>query len=175
MTNSDLLRDVHNSFHRAEMFHMDDTVSSAQDADGEAPHHFIAYSLIHGHLYELDGLQPAPVDHGSCSDYGVQLQKVLQARMARYAADEVHFNLLALTRDPLAGDGAGLSVDERIYEEERREMRRREIEMRRHNFASAVVETIRLALRNKTPEEVDALICKGQQRTKDRRERQRKR
>ncbi|KAF7538890.1 hypothetical protein G7Z17_g12545 [Cylindrodendrum hubeiense] len=62
LSNSDLIREVHNSFARSSPF-VDETQKTGEAEDA---FHFIAYTHINGTLYELDGLQPAPIAHGSC-------------------------------------------------------------------------------------------------------------
>ncbi|CCG84177.1 protein of unknown function [Taphrina deformans PYCC 5710] len=169
MTNSDLLRTVHNSFSRSEMFHQENDPLDGES--GEAPHHFVAYSRIDGRLYELDGLRPSPIDHGPCpAQMGTKLQEVIGERVARYAADEVHFNLLALTRDPLAADGAHLSDHERTMALQNRDTRDREVELRRHNFATAILEMTRQLLKNKSRVELDGIIHNARATNKRKRE-----
>lgn len=139
------------------MFHQE--ADPRDKESGESPHHFVAYSRINGRLYELDGLQPAPIDHGPCPpQMGQRLQEVIGERMSRYAADEVHFNLLALTRDPLADDGRHLSAEERSLALQARAVRDKEVELRRHNFAAAVMEVTRQLLKGKSTSEVEHLI-----------------
>ena len=38
-------------------------LSSVRAMDSET-FHFVSYVPIHGHLFELDGLKPHPIDHG---------------------------------------------------------------------------------------------------------------
>merc|ERR1712000_574492 len=64
LSNSDLIREVHNSFARSSPF-ADET--APKGGESEDVFHFIAYSAINGKLYELDGLQPAPISHGDCT------------------------------------------------------------------------------------------------------------
>lgn len=171
MTNSELLRTVHNSFSRSEMFHQDNDDDLARRDEAEAPYHFISYSNINGNLYELDGLKPAPINHGDCQgDFGGKLQKVLETRIARYPANEIHFNLLGLTRDPMADGGPQLTEYERHQELEKKEIRRKEIEMRRHGFAGAIVEIAKILLKSKSPTEVEQIIKKGKESTNNKRQ-----
>ncbi|KYK59731.1 ubiquitin carboxyl-terminal hydrolase 2 [Drechmeria coniospora] len=97
LSNSDLIREVHNSFARSVPF-ADETGRTGAPADA---FHFIAYTHINGTLYELDGLQPAPITHGPCDadSFPAQLVAVLQRRISRYDATEIRFNLLAMCRD----------------------------------------------------------------------------
>ncbi|XP_075447107.1 ubiquitin carboxyl-terminal hydrolase isozyme L3 isoform X2 [Ascaphus truei] len=65
---------------RAKFLEKDESIrvtheSSAQEGQSEAPSiddkvdlHFIAFVHIEGHLYELDGRKPFPVNHGQTSD-----------------------------------------------------------------------------------------------------------
>ena len=110
------------------MFEFDEQLSKKDDA-----YHFVAYVPINGRLYELDGLQDGPLDHGSCdqNDWLKSARPVVQKRINRqvchlvgqyrgeesvllfcsYAADEIHFNLLAI-----------VSEKKRLYEREMSEL-----------------------------------------------------
>ncbi len=103
LSNSELIRDVHNSFARASPF-ADETRRAARDpSEAEDAFHFVAYTAVGGTLYELDGLQPAPISHGACGADGEQfaarVMEVLRRRVARYSDGEIRFNLLAVVRD----------------------------------------------------------------------------
>ncbi|KAI9250876.1 hypothetical protein EDC94DRAFT_622724 [Helicostylum pulchrum] len=64
-------------------------------------YHFIAYTPIHGALYELDGLSRGPVNLGACDDnnWTNQANEAIQRRMQGYGDSELHFSLMALTKD----------------------------------------------------------------------------
>ncbi|KAG9381326.1 Ubiquitin carboxyl-terminal hydrolase [Pyrenophora tritici-repentis] len=98
LSNSDLIRETHNSFARSSPF-VDETQRTATEDDDVF--HFIAYTSINNTLYELDGLQPAPISHGPCKpqDFPAKVIPVLQRRIARYPATEIRFNLMACCRD----------------------------------------------------------------------------
>ncbi|KAI0118494.1 ubiquitinyl hydrolase [Hypoxylon sp. NC0597] len=133
LSNSELIRDVHNSFARSSPF-VDET--QRQGGETEDAFHFVAYTPIDGTLYELDGLQPAPISHGSCSteDFPTKVIEVLQRRIARYDMSEIRFNLMAMVRDRRVtareiGDPEMLAREER----KRRDWQF-ENALRRHNF-----------------------------------------
>ena len=96
--NSDVLREVHNSFARPEPF-LHEEVKSSKD-DGEDVYHFIAYVPCQGKVYELDGLKQGPILLGEVADaadgwWGVA-KPVIEARMNRYSQSETHFALLSI-------------------------------------------------------------------------------
>lgn len=143
LSNSELIRDVHNSFARSSPF-VDET-QRRPDEEGEDAFHFIAYSSINGTLYELDGLQPAPISHGACSqaDFPKKVMDVLQRRVARYDATEIRFNLLAMVRD-LRIRAREIGDYELLAREERkREDWRFENALRRHNFVGFAGEVLK--------------------------------
>uniref|UniRef100_A0A8C2ZYQ5 Ubiquitin carboxyl-terminal hydrolase n=1 Tax=Cyclopterus lumpus TaxID=8103 RepID=A0A8C2ZYQ5_CYCLU len=63
LSNSEVIRQVHNSFARQQMFEFD-AKSSAKDEDA---FHFVSYVPVNGRLYELDGLREGPIDLGTCN------------------------------------------------------------------------------------------------------------
>lgn len=63
LSNSDDIREAHNSFRSANPIVHEDR---EDDEKGDA-FHFIAYLPIQGELYELDGLKPGPIRLGPCS------------------------------------------------------------------------------------------------------------
>nr|POE61072.1 ubiquitin carboxyl-terminal hydrolase 2 [Quercus suber] len=151
LSNSDLIRDVHNSFARSSPFVSDETRMATEDDD---VYHFIAYTSINSTLYELDGLQPAPIRHGdegACPSeiFADAVVPVLQRRIERYPATEIRFNLLAICEDLRirareVGDQETLAREER----KRREWRW-ENALRRHNFVGFVGEVMKGVTRKK--------------------------
>ncbi|KAK5752618.1 hypothetical protein LTS12_017281 [Elasticomyces elasticus] len=145
LSNSDLIRSVHNSFARSSPFASDETRLATGDDD---VYHFIAYTSINSTLYELDGLQPAPIRHGDpgacpAEIFADAVVPVLQRRIERYPATEIRFNLLAMCQDLRvrareAGDMEGLA-----REEEKRREWRWENALRRHNFVGFVGEVMK--------------------------------
>jgi ubiquitin carboxyl-terminal hydrolase L5 len=148
LSNSELIRDVHNSFARSSPF-VDETQRTATDDDDV--YHFIAYTCINGKLYELDGLQPAPISHGECTpdSFPEAVIPVLQRRIGRYPAHEIRFNLLAMVRD-LRIRAKEMQDQEGIDREERkREAWLWENSLRRHNFIGFVGEVLKGVVRDK--------------------------
>ena len=121
LSNSEEIRSVHNSFSRQNLFEFDQKTASKEDD----VFHFVSYVPIKGRLYELDGLKAGPVgklpavfrrhndhvsysmphsDHGAIPSDGDWLnlaRPVIEQRMARYQAGEIHFNLMAVVQDKL--------------------------------------------------------------------------
>lgn len=148
LSNSELIRDVHNSFARASPF-VDETQRTATEDDDV--YHFIAYSCIDGQLYEIDGLQPAPISHGTCTPatFPDTVIPVLQRRIARYPAHEIRFNLLAMVRD-LRIRARELGDQEEVErQEKKREAWMWENALRRHNFIGFVGEVLKGVVREK--------------------------
>jgi ubiquitin carboxyl-terminal hydrolase L5 len=152
LSNSELIRDVHNSFAKSSPF-VDET--GPRDATGEEDvYHFIAYTSINDVLYELDGLQPAPISHGPCSfsQFPDRVIPVLQDRIGRYPEGEIRFNLLAMVGDlriraQKIGDVEGL-----MREEAKRSEWRFENSLRRHNFVGFAAEVLKGVVRDKLKE-----------------------
>ncbi|KAL8300674.1 hypothetical protein RB593_010150 [Gaeumannomyces tritici] len=152
LSNSELIRGVHNSFARSSPF-ADETQRAGADDDADDAFHFVAYTAVGGTLYELDGLQPAPISHGRCGsggdEFANKVMEVLRRRVARYEASEIRFNLLAMVRD-LRIQAAQLDDDE-AAETERRKRRAWRIEnsLRRHNFVGFAGEVLKGVVRSK--------------------------
>jgi len=95
LSNSDLIREVHNSFSRQQIVEYDGSSEKSEEA-----YHFIGYVPIDGKLYELDGLKSGPIDHGAFKgDWLDAARPVIQKRISKYASGEIHFNLLAIVTD----------------------------------------------------------------------------
>ncbi|KAI8627710.1 ubiquitin carboxyl-terminal hydrolase [Xylariaceae sp. FL1651] len=177
LSNSELIRDVHNSFAKSSPF-----VDETQHTSGETEDafHFIAYTPINGTLYELDGLQPAPISHGPCAagDFPAKVMDVLQRRIARYDMSEIRFNLMAMVRDLRVrareiGDREALE-----REEQKRQDWQFENALRRHNFVGFAGAVLKSVVENKLAEGGDAAYEKwiddAKTRTRQRLENKRK-
>jgi ubiquitin carboxyl-terminal hydrolase L5 len=145
LSNSDLIRDTHNSFARSSPFVSDETRVATEDDD---VYHFIAYTSINSTLYEIDGLQPAPIRHGDVGAcpreiFADAVVPVLQSRIARYPQTEIRFNLLAMCED-LRTQAKAIGDQEMLEREERKRREWRwENALRRHNFVGFIGETLK--------------------------------
>ncbi|EPE09686.1 ubiquitin carboxyl-terminal hydrolase 2 [Ophiostoma piceae UAMH 11346] len=159
LSNDELIREVHNSFAKSSPF-VDETQRPSDPSDADDVFHFIAYTATKGHLYELDGLQPAPIDHGPCDEnnaveFAERAIAAVQRRIARYGADEIHFNLMAAVRDRrLAARELG---DAELLAAEARKRRDWQFEnaLRRHNFVGFSHEVLEGVVENKLREGAD--------------------
>ncbi|MED6276586.1 ubiquitin carboxyl-terminal hydrolase [Characodon lateralis] len=97
LSNSEVIRQVHNSFARQQMFEFD-AKSSAKDEDA---FHFVSYVPVNGRLYELDGLREGPIDLGTCNqdDWISAVRPVIEKRIQKYSEGEIRFNLMAIVSD----------------------------------------------------------------------------
>uniref|UniRef100_A0A671SR61 Ubiquitin carboxyl-terminal hydrolase n=1 Tax=Sinocyclocheilus anshuiensis TaxID=1608454 RepID=A0A671SR61_9TELE len=125
LSNSEVIRQVHNSFARQQMFEFD-AKSSAKEEDA---FHFVSYVPANGRLYELDGLREGPIDLGVCNedDWISAVRPVIEKRIqkggyyccspcsfmtelgfikaflllnpSRYSEGEIRFNLMAIVSD----------------------------------------------------------------------------
>lgn len=143
LSNSELIRDVHNSFAKSSPF-VDETTRHP-DEGGDDAFHFIAYTPIDGTLYELDGLQPAPISHGPCArdEFPAKVMDVLQRRIARYDAAEIRFNLLAMVRDLRVRAREIGDLELLAREERKRRDWQFENALRRHNFVGFAGEVLK--------------------------------
>jgi ubiquitin carboxyl-terminal hydrolase L5 len=157
LSNSELIRDVHNSFAKSSPF-VDETQRMATEDDDV--YHFIAYTPINGVLYELDGLQPAPIAHGACTfeQFPEKVIPVLQRRIERYPANEIRFNLLAMVRD-LRVRAREIGDQEMLFTEERKRNEWQfENALRRHNFVGFAGEVLKGVIEEKLKEGPDAYV-----------------
>jgi len=137
-----------------------------------------SYTSINGKLYELDGLQPAPISHGACTtqEFPSKIIPVLQRRISRYPQTEIRFNLLACVKDLRIrarefGDEDGL--------EEQEEIRARwlyENSLRRHNFVGFIGELLKGVVKTKLEKdgEYDKWVQEAKDRLVERREKAKK-
>lgn len=99
LSNSETIRKVHNSFARQQLFEFD---STSHKKDKEDVFHFIGYIPYDGRLIELDGLKEGPYDLGPIDNKNDWVESAwphIEKRMQKYAAGEIHFNLMAVVSD----------------------------------------------------------------------------
>jgi ubiquitin carboxyl-terminal hydrolase L5 len=149
LSNSEMIRTVHNSFAKSSPF----VDESARDpnAGSEDVFHFIGYTCHNGKLYELDGLQPSPISHGDCmpDEFPDKIIPVLQRRIERYPAGEIHFNLMALCQDLRVKAHEFQDPDMLAREERKRAQWDFENALRRHNFVGFTAEVLKGVVRMK--------------------------
>lgn len=99
LSNSELIRKVHNSFSRQQIFEFDNLSGKKEKED---VFHFIGYIPYGGRLIELDGLKEGPYDLGPIGDnedWVAIARPHIEKRMQKYSTGEIHFNLMAVVSD----------------------------------------------------------------------------
>ena len=95
---SDAIRTAHNSFARAEPFMSDERPASG---DEDEAFHFVAYVPHGGRVFELDGLQRAPIDVGQVSEgdqWWSTAASEIQRRISQYGAAELRFAVMGVCK-----------------------------------------------------------------------------
>lgn len=185
LSNSDTIREVHNSFARQQVYEIEDKAPSKQ----EDAFHFIAYLPIKGRLYELDGLKEAPIDHGVIPDgidWTTVVQPVLEKRMQKYSQGEIQFNLMAIVSDRklmyekelknlteagMDSDGISYRINELkslIADEERKRLSyKKENVRRKFNYLPLIMELLKtLASEGKLVESIEKQVEKRKNRAR---------
>ncbi|XP_063983046.1 ubiquitin carboxyl-terminal hydrolase isozyme L5 [Diachasmimorpha longicaudata] len=154
LSNSDIIRQVHNSFSRQTLFEFD----SKQASKDDDVFHFVSYIPIDGRLYELDGLKEGPMDLGPCppGDQWVQAARpIIQKRMNKYNEGEIHFNLMAIVSDrkmlyerkkSKCTDLVEIARLQSLIEGENSKSQRYKIEniRRKHNYLPLIMELLKV-------------------------------
>lgn len=152
LSNSEDIRRVHNSFSRQQLFEMEDM----NPKEKEDTYHFVSFVPVGGHLWELDGLQRGPIDHGKieCTNWMDSARPVIQKRMEFFATGEIHFNLLAVCQDKIQKLTKAIANEANEYkrsqltqdmenETRKREQWEKDNLRRRHNWMPFVVEIVK--------------------------------
>ncbi|KAJ1329191.1 ubiquitin carboxyl-terminal hydrolase L5 [Microdochium nivale] len=183
LSNSELIRDVHNSFAKSSPFA--DETQRGNSGEAEDAFHFIAYTHVDGTLYELDGLQPAPISHGALpggssraeETFPQAVMEVLQRRIARYDQSEIRFNLMAMVRDLRLRAQEFGDAEMLAREEAKRRDWQFENALRRHNFVGFAGQVLKGVVEMKLKAgggAYDEWIEEGKKRTRTRLEQRRK-
>lgn len=165
INNSDLIRNVHNSFTPPNPFEVDQDTSSRQGKSDEI-FHFVSFIPYNSKIYELDGLQPSPIDHGPYTDFPKAVTKILQDRINKMVGFGLQkFNLIGIVRDKmdyyqelLESDSIDDSEQFIIAEQLQQEMANRErwaeeISFRRLNLTGLVLTLIKQISSSMTDDE----------------------
>uniref|UniRef100_A0A8C3TMJ7 Ubiquitin carboxyl-terminal hydrolase n=1 Tax=Catharus ustulatus TaxID=91951 RepID=A0A8C3TMJ7_CATUS len=130
LSNSEVIRQVHNSFARQQMFEFD-AKSSAKEEDA---FHFVSYVPVNGRLYELDGLREGPIDLGACH----QDDWISAVRPEEPMDTDQSSNMLSSIQSEVA-------KYQMLIEEENQKLKRYKIEniRRKHNYLPFIMELLK--------------------------------
>lgn len=97
---------AHNSHARPEPRHLPEKQQGISTVRTMEAFHFVSYVPINGHLFELDGLKPYPIDHGpweETEDWTEKFRRVISKRVGTGTGGEpyhdIWFNLMAVVPD----------------------------------------------------------------------------
>lgn len=172
LSNSETIRTAHNAFAKASPFVDETSRPQNEDEEGDV-YHFIAYTPVDGELYELDGLQPAPISHGPCDTdtFPEKVIEVLQRRIARYPETETRFNLMAVVKDLRIRAGELADFEALRTEERKRAGWAWENSLRRSNFVGFIGEVLKGVVGGKEAEgegAIDAWVKRAEGETEKR-------
>ncbi|VDK46088.1 unnamed protein product [Anisakis simplex] len=157
LSNSDPIREVHNSFARQHLFELDIRVPEKDEN-----YHFVTYLPVDGHIYELDGLRPAPIDLGVIKegeDWLDLVRPIINKRIQKFSDGEIHFNLMAVISDRKMKyqkqlkelTEMGVEQEQLAHlqaliaaEEEKEKSYKAENIRRRHNYIPFIVELLKI-------------------------------
>ncbi|KAI6026393.1 hypothetical protein BKA83DRAFT_4242868 [Pisolithus microcarpus] len=157
IASADWLREAHNDLSPPSTISLDGLGIPKKTEDA---YHFIVYLPASGSVYELDGLKPYPVRHGTFEDsddgWLRKAREVIENRIATYPPSAIEFSLLAVRDDPLlamnkqlellreaGSDAAAAEMLLKISDEtSRREQWAFENSLRRHNHISLAHATL---------------------------------
>lgn len=167
ISNSEVIREVHNSFSAPKFIDLDDLARPDVDEKNNGLFHFITYLNINNCIYELDGLKRCPIVHDAlltAEEFYEKLPEVILRRIAKYL-NEIRFSLLAITNDKLQqyqDIGDELSVQQEL---DKRERWTRENRARRHDYTPLSVELLKGISSSLSDEEWDELLRKARRKT----------
>uniref|UniRef100_UPI00398E6C7B ubiquitin carboxyl-terminal hydrolase isozyme L5 n=1 Tax=Pristiophorus japonicus TaxID=55135 RepID=UPI00398E6C7B len=160
LSNSEVIRQVHNGFARQQMFEFDaKTAGKEEDA-----FHFVSYFPVHGRLYELDGLREGPIDLGnddpdgpnainpmySCKSLTFRNNFTICNRLSR----QPMMPFLSCEEEPMDTDQSNSIINsiqsevakyQMLIEEENQKLKRYKIEnvRRKHNYLPFIMELLK--------------------------------
>ncbi|NXM71488.1 UCHL5 hydrolase, partial [Serilophus lunatus] len=142
LSNSEVIRQVHNSFARQQMFEFD-AKSSAKEEDA---FHFVSYVPVNGRLYELDGLREGPIDLGACNqdDWISAVRPVIEKRFFPVLWKEEPMDT-DQSSNMLSSIQSEVAKYQMLIEEENQKLKRYKIEniRRKHNYLPFIMELLK--------------------------------
>lgn len=165
ISNSDLIRKVHNSFSPPVMIEV--TQNERRSSGDDGLFHFIGYTRVGGYIYEFDGLKNFPIRHCECiseEEFYEKLPNVLSARISKYG-EELRFSLLAITEDKLQRYqdlGDDLMVSSELS---KRESWKRENAYRRQDYTGLIVHLLKDYSRKLSDKEWEAALNAARKKT----------
>ena len=153
LSNSDHIRTTHNHFASFDPF---ETAPGEEPPESKkkAAHHYVAYVVIQGNLYQIDGLKPVPINHGPCTDqsFPEKVVQIIQARIALFDPSQLDFALMIVREDKRIGlqaivENNSVTAAERNQAsvelnrlEDERVQQLRDNELQRHNYIGFILE-----------------------------------
>lgn len=173
VSNSDLIRGVHNSFSSPSIIVDEDPSRPPDNYDdkNDGLFHFIGYIFKNGYIYELDGLKNYPIKHTQCDNlqqFNETLPQILMERINKYN-NEVRFSLLVVSNDKLKYSQE-IGDDYMIQQElNKRQIWDKEIELRKHDYTNLFVKIMKDISKNSSDEEWNEILNKAREKSKQKR------
>lgn len=159
ISNSEQIRSVHNSFSSPDPFVMEDKRQQDSGAEASEVFHFVGFIQHNGEIYELDGLQPAPIIHkefGKGNEdsilFASNMARLLQQRISKISGIDGKFSVIAIIKDVIDDLNTKLQgnlITEYEYQSkistelEKRDAWAKEIALRKQNLYGLVYDLLK--------------------------------
>ncbi|KAI5956261.1 hypothetical protein KGF54_000736 [Candida jiufengensis] len=171
ISNSEIIRSVHNSFSTPSLIHQEDKPKpKTYDDKNDGLFHFVGYIYKNNQIYELDGLKQFPIKHGECQtqdEFINKIPNIIQERISKYDANELRFSLLAITNNKLKQAQSNNDEIEIQNQLLKREGWHKENELRKHDYTGLIVNLIKNISKEKTDDEWEKLLQDGRNKTQE--------
>lgn len=141
---SEILRNYHNEMCAPVNFVEEQNQNYPKGAHQDA-FHYVAFVPVNGNIYELDGLRPAPINHGPIGDGDTitKLSEILVERISQFASNQLGFSVMVASNDLRESPSHAADTRWQALQKQKRVRWYRENQIRHFQFTGLAIELLK--------------------------------